>query len=102
MVRVWLVVILLFGLGASAGAAQGDAGTVNGIIRDSSGGAIPGATIQLVNEATGASLDAVSDAQGAFAVAQLAPGSYRAHAMLDGFDPVMRRVAVEAGRSTAL
>src|SRR6185503_15298785 len=103
MVRVWLVVMLLFGVGASkAGAAQGGAGTVNGIIRDSSGGAIPGATIQIVNESTTASVDAVSDAQGAFAVAPLAPGSYRVHATLDGFDAVMRRVAVEAGQSAAL
>jgi iron complex outermembrane recepter protein len=103
MVRVWLVVILLFGLGApSAGAAQDDAGTLNGIIRDSSGGTIPGATIQIVNEANRASLDTVSDAQGAFTVASLAPGSYRVHGALAGFDPVMRRVAIEAGRPAAL
>jgi iron complex outermembrane recepter protein len=103
MVRVWLVLLLVFGVGSStAGAAQNDAGTIDGIIRDSSGGAIPGATIQIVHEATSASLDAVSDGQGAFAVAPLAPGSYRVRATLDGFDPVMRHVVVEAGRPTAL
>ena len=102
MIRASLVLIMSLVTASSTLAAQGDAGTLTGVIRDSSGGAIPGATIQVVNEATSAALDAVTDPEGAFRVAPLAPGSYRVHATLDGFDPVMRRVAVEAGSAAAI
>ena len=33
---------------------------------------------------------------------ETAAGSYRVHATLDGFDPVVRRIAVEAGGAAAL
>jgi hypothetical protein len=99
MIRALLVFLLT---ASSTIAAQGDAGTLTGVIRDSSGGAIPGATIQVVNEATSAALDAVTDPEGAFLVAPLAPGSYRVHATLDGFVSVVRRVAVEAGGVAAV
>jgi iron complex outermembrane recepter protein len=99
MIRALLVVLLT---ASSTLAAQGDGGTLTGVIRDSSGAAIPGATIQVVNEATSAALDAVTGSEGTFQVAPLAPGSYRVHATLDGFDPVMRRVAVEKGGAAAV
>ena len=57
------------------GARRRPRGTIGGVVRDSSGGAIPGATIRVVNEATGAALEAVSDAQGAYRVDDSRPGS---------------------------
>ena len=72
------------------------AGTISGVVRDSSGGAIPGATIRVVNEGTGAAQEAVSDAEGDYRVDDLAPGQYRVEATLDGFEPAVARGAVDA------
>jgi hypothetical protein len=58
-----LSAVLLAGVIPATAIAQ-TAGVVGGVVRDSSGGAIPGATIRVINEATGAAQDAVSDAEG--------------------------------------
>src|SRR5829696_7451627 len=98
MIRASLGLIMSLISASSILAAQG-AGTLTGIIRDSSGAAIPGATIQVVNEASNAALDAVTDGEGAFQVTPLAAGWYRVQATLDGFDPVMRGLdAIPTGR----
>ncbi len=57
--------------------AQSSTGAIAGIVRDASGSATPGATIRVVNEVTGAALEAVSGEQGAFRVESLGPGRYR-------------------------
>ena len=56
--------------------------------------AIPGATVRVVNEDTGATVEAVSNEQGAYRADALAPGRYRLEATLDGFE-----TAVRAGRA---
>src|SRR5262245_54161130 len=54
-----LSAVLLAGLVPAAAIAQ-TAGVVGGVVRDSSGGAIPGATVRVINEATSAAQEAVS------------------------------------------
>ena len=51
-------------------------------VRDSLGGAIPGATVRIVNETSGAPVEAVSDAQGSYRI-ELPPGRYRVEVTLD-------------------
>ena len=104
MRRALLVLVALTALPFSTilNAAQEEAGALTGVVRDSSGGAIPGATIQIVSQAGSPTLEAVTDAQGAYRVTPLAPGPYRVHAALDGFDPVAREAAVERGQTATL
>ena len=98
--RVFILsAVLLAGLIPATAIAQ-TAGVVGGVVRDSSGGAIPGATVRVINEATGAAQEAVSDAEGNYQVADLAPGQYRVEAALDGFEPAVARGAVD-GRQAA-
>ena len=78
--------------------AQSLPGTVNGIVRDSLGGAIPGVTIRVVNEATRASVEFVSDDKGAFQSDVLTPGSYRVEVTLDGFEAQTRTLVVDLGK----
>jgi iron complex outermembrane recepter protein len=82
-------------------AAQ-SAGSIAGVVRDSSGGPAPGVNVRVVNDAGGAAREAVSDAQGAFRVDALAPGGYRVEASLDGFEPAVRQQALAAGQAAAV
>ncbi|HVQ13826.1 MAG TPA: TonB-dependent receptor, partial [Vicinamibacterales bacterium] len=94
--RVFTLAAVLFAGLIPATAIAQTAGVVSGVVRDSSGGAIPGATVRVINEATGAAQEAVSDAEGTYQVTDLAPGQYRVEAALDGFEPVVARGAVDA------
>ena len=99
LVRPAVILALALGAALPALAQTTTAGAVNGVIRDSSGAAIPGATVRVVNEATASPLEAVSDEQGAYRVGALAAGRYRVEAALDGFETAVRRVALEAGQT---
>src|SRR5262245_213565 len=74
------------GIAVSAPASAQRAGSISGVVKDSSGAEIPGATVRVVNEQTSAASEAVTDGQGAFNVADLLPGRYRVEASLDGFE----------------
>jgi iron complex outermembrane receptor protein len=77
-------------------------GTITGTVRDASGGAIPGATVRVINEKTRESVDTVSDQQGAYRLTSLLPGAYRLDTALDGFETAVRAVSVEDGRTTEI
>jgi iron complex outermembrane receptor protein len=83
----------------SVGSAQ-TSGSISGLVRDSLGGAIPGATVRVINEVTGVAQETVSDGEGNYQVTDLAPGLYRVEATLDGFEPAVSRGVVD-GRQVA-
>lgn len=74
-------------------------GAVSGLVRDSLGGAIPGANIRVVNETTNAGVDVVTDGQGAYRVGNLVPGSYRLEVTLTGFETILRRFTLDPGQA---
>jgi iron complex outermembrane receptor protein len=76
--------------------AQTD-GRVTGIVRDSSGANVPGATVTVTNDATGASQTAVSADDGSYTVTGLAPGSYTVEARLPGLGASKQKVTLSAG-----
>lgn len=78
---VWLTVALAAGV-----PAQEQRGSIEGVVRDSQGGAVPGVAV-LARSSTGLSLEIVSDGTGAFRFASLPPNQYELTAKLDGFVP---------------
>ena len=80
--------------------AQGTA-SVAGVVKDSSGGSIPGAVVRVVNEA-GATNEAVTDGDGGFTAASLAAGAYRVEAVARRLRDRGARVALDAGQSLAV
>jgi Carboxypeptidase regulatory-like domain len=65
--------------------AQQYSGTINGTVTDSTGAAIPGATITLTNTGSGAAVVQHSDGQGNFTFAQLPIGTYDIHVTQGNF-----------------
>jgi Carboxypeptidase regulatory-like domain/TonB dependent receptor-like, beta-barrel len=82
--------LLLLLIGALCGAAlplgaQVLYGSLVGNVSDSTGAAIPGATVTVTNTGTGVTHDATSDAIGAYRFPTLQPGTYTVTVKLEGF-----------------
>jgi hypothetical protein len=72
-------------------------------VSDVSGAALPGAAVTLLGEETGFRRFTVSDHQGRYIVAFLAPGTYRLTVSRAGFQAASRRgVQIRAGRTVRL
>ena len=79
MTRKWVSALtaLLLALSASPALAQGSAtSSITGVVVDLSGGVIPGASVVVKSESTGAEFTAVTNSNGAFTVPALAVGTY--------------------------
>ncbi len=93
---VGLIAVLL------PGAAMAQTGTIAGLVRDSSGAAVPGATVRVVAEATRATVEAVTNEQGSYRADGLPAGPYRLETVLDGFETAVRRLVVEGGQTSSI
>ena len=72
--------------------ASGQAtGTVSGVVRSAGGDALPGATIVIINQETGASRTVISGRGGEYSAAGLAPGLYTVSADLPSFAKAIQR-----------
>jgi hypothetical protein len=78
-----LVLVLVAGAWSSAFAQATSA--ISGVVKDSAGGVIPGATVVIKNNTTGATFEAVTGANGSYAVPALQAGTYTITASLAGF-----------------
>ena len=90
--------------GGIAGAAQAQAGAIEGTVTDATRLVLPGVTVVARSaEAGGPAAVAVTDGAGAFTIGGLAPGAYDVTFTLPGFHEVVRAgVAVGAGATLSL
>jgi hypothetical protein len=63
--------------------AQETTGSIEGTVRDNSGGVLPGVTVEAVGPS--GTISSVTDSNGRFRFARVPPGSYRVRASLSGF-----------------
>lgn len=75
---------LLALVAAGVASAQTFTGGLRGTVSEA-GGVIPGVTVQLINEETGATREAVTNEVGAYNFAAVPPGTYTVRAALTGF-----------------
>jgi hypothetical protein len=73
--------LLLWSVSASAQST----GSISGVVKDSSGGVLPGVDVVATNTQTGVEVRTVSGDDGAFQFASLLPGTYVTSAELSGF-----------------
>ena len=81
-------------------AAQAVTGTILGVITDSTGAVMPGATVTLTNTGTGLVRAVTTDANGEYTAPSLPTGKYTVKAELSGFKTVTVP-DVDAGRRSA-
>ena len=85
--RLWIsALVLACAVVPSVSVAGQEArGTLQGRVFDASGGAVPGAAIEVANVDTGVTTPGVSNEEGNYRVPFLNPGTYRVTVTLDGF-----------------
>ncbi len=71
-------------------AAQISTATILGVVRDASGGVLPGVTVTARNLDTGQTRDTVSDAEGSYRLPAVQVGRYEVRAELQGFKTGVR------------
>jgi hypothetical protein len=99
-IRVLLSALLLLGVGVPALAQSSSASSLAGVVVDTDGGAIPGATVVIKNNATGVTNEIVSNSTGRFSFPGLDAGTYTVTVSLTGFKTfVATDVRLLAGRS---
>src|SRR5262252_1434144 len=85
------IVLLLLCLVPSLALAQGQSGSIAGIVKDSSGAVLPGVTVEVASPALIEKVrTAVTDGQGAYKIIDLRPGTYSVTFTLTGFSTVKR------------
>ena len=90
--RILIAIRVLAVLALSAPAlAQETRGSIEGIVKDTSGAVLPGVTVEARSPALVGVSTAITDAQGTYRFPALAPGVYEVSATLAGFSP--RKVA---------
>jgi Carboxypeptidase regulatory-like domain len=83
-----LALALLLCLAPALSMAQLSTASINGVVEDPQGAAIPHATISLRNVATSVENSALSNSSGAYQFLNIAPGNYTLTATASGFSPV--------------
>jgi outer membrane receptor protein involved in Fe transport len=83
--------------------AQLTTGTITGVVKDSSGGVVPGATVVVTNVDTGAARSVVTDADGRYEAPNLPVGNYSVRGSLTGFQSTNRTgINLTVGRTAVI
>ncbi len=89
--RMFLCAALLLLLASGTGWAQAVGGSqVSGVVRDSSGGVLPGAEVTATKTDTGTLRTVFTDAEGSYTLPNLPVGPYQLKVVLQGFNTYVR------------
>jgi len=96
-------VFVLLLASSNAWAQAGSTAQISGVVKDSSGGVLPGVDVTATQTDTGLKRNAVTDAAGSFVLPGLPPGPYRVEAMLQGFRTFQQTgIVLQVGASPVL
>jgi hypothetical protein len=102
MNRPLLILVVLKFVISGIVCAQVPTGTIAGLITDTSGAAIPGASVVVTNKETGLKRAIVASDAGDFSASALLPATYEVTADAKGFKRLAREATVEAGSTTSI
>ena len=83
-------------------AAQVDRATLSGVVKDTGGGVVPGATVVVINLATNLESRLVTTETGGYQAVNLIPGRYQVDVELSGFKKNSQVITLEVGQRARL
>jgi len=86
----WLILLVTILICAGPAAAQRLDGTISGTVKDPSGAVIPGASVTIINDQTGATRTMLTSDVGYYSVPNLLVGRYTVKIDVPGFAPYSR------------
>jgi hypothetical protein len=93
------MLLMLLGIAAWG---QSDRGTITGTVLDSSGAAVPGASVTITNRATNSASTAVTSSEGVYTIPALPPGTYKVRVEKPGFKAAeIAEVILAVGSTTS-
>jgi len=99
--RVLLLSAAIFHLAPALAFGQGATASISGVVVDSAGGVIPGATVVVTN-AAGTKFETVTNSEGIFNVPAMAAGAYIVDVSLSGFKTARIDLRVQPGVPSSL
>jgi hypothetical protein len=93
------IAVLLALVCAAPLAAQETTGAIEGVVKDSGGAVLPGATVEVTGPS--GTITAVTDEEGNYRFPRLPPGAYTVRASLDAFKPITQEKVVVTVGATA-
>src|SRR5215204_337135 len=101
--RIALVFVAVLTMAPDTVLGQAGSSAITGVVKDSTGAALPGVVVKIINEATGVAIETVSNEVGLYRAPALVPGKYRVEATLDGFEAYTQTgITVAVGQTLAL
>jgi len=100
MIKKFIGLSLLILVSAGLAFGQTPTGNITGVVTDSSGAALPNATVKLTSESTGVNQTTTSKGDGVYSFTLLKPGKYKVAISAEGFGEKTIEVEVQVGRST--
>src|SRR5437762_6478936 len=106
MKRVWSFVCFVFVLLLASSNAWAQAGAteqISGVVKDPSGGVLPGVSVTATQTDTGLKREATTDTDGSFTLLNLPPGPYQLEATLQGFRTFQQKgITLQVGASPTI
>ena len=99
--RSLLIAVAVVALISPALASAQSNGQITGVVRDATGGLLPGATVVITNQATKEARIVITDATGSYSQS-VPPGSYTVAVSIQGFKRMTQQVDVQTGSSNKL
>ena len=91
VVRLSIALLLVLVLVPALALAQGQTGSIAGVVKDTTGAILPGVTVEVASPALIEKVrTAITDGQGAYKIVSLPPGTYSVTFTLTGFSTVKR------------
>src|SRR5262245_54436756 len=100
--RAVLAAFILLLASAPSSFGQITSATLSGTVKDQTQAVLPGVDVVVKNSDTGLTRSAVTDANGYFTIAGLAPGPYEVRASLVGFGTAVERVTLVVAQEAAV
>src|SRR5688572_19807557 len=83
--RTFLCALIAVAVPLTPAFAQGTAASLSGVVTDTAGGVVPGATVVVKNVGTNVTVETVTNSAGAFSIPSIDPGTYSVTVSLQGF-----------------